>query len=182
MVWQMVPWPNIRQSMADVIRQQRNDQVQPLQSFYPSPRMAAKALKEKLAYGAAFDPDRQPFLMATIHGVGLMLMPLFLPLGARRWPRPRGCARQRAADRPGCSCGAFRGDAGGDCGRGRAGLRMARPCLPAPGPDQPGPHLDGCPGPGWARPAALSLAAVRSLPRAGAATRRSAARPTAPPR
>src|SRR5258706_12986316 len=28
-------------------------------SFYPSPRMAMKAAPEKLAYAAAFDPDRR---------------------------------------------------------------------------------------------------------------------------
>ena len=32
---------------------------QPDPSFYPSPRMAAKAPKETLAYVAAFDPDRK---------------------------------------------------------------------------------------------------------------------------
>ncbi len=32
---------------------------QPDPSFYPSPRMAAKAPEEKLAYVAAFDPDRK---------------------------------------------------------------------------------------------------------------------------
>ena len=32
---------------------------QPDPSFYPSPRMAMKAPAEKLAYVAAFDPDRQ---------------------------------------------------------------------------------------------------------------------------
>lgn len=32
---------------------------QPDPTFYPSPRMAAKAPNEKLAYVAAFDPERQ---------------------------------------------------------------------------------------------------------------------------
>jgi selenium-binding protein 1 len=32
---------------------------QPDPSFYPSPRMAAKAPRETLAYVAAFDPDRK---------------------------------------------------------------------------------------------------------------------------